>query len=261
VSGVYINDGCTQMKGDTNTIALLQKACGGKDGEGCSKLAGFYLCGVAVPRDLAKAASFAEQGCDYNYFQSCGNVAMMIAYPDPPISPPTAFQYATKGCTGKDPDSCNTLGLMYLQGIGTPADPTKSAQIFEAMCKANNAGACANLAMQAYFGMGVPRDLARAAQLAESACNAGMPAACNTLGGILMDQGGDANIRRAELLFTNICNQPNGSGACDNLGLLYQHGSGPIQVDKDKAAAAFKKACDGGFAKSCTHLADLTSGN
>jgi len=90
VSGVYINDGCTQMKGDTNTIALLQKACGGKDGEGCSKLAGFYLCGVAVPRDLAKAASFAEQGCDYNYFQSCGNVAMMIAYPDPPISPPTA---------------------------------------------------------------------------------------------------------------------------------------------------------------------------
>jgi len=263
VNGVYINDGCTEMKGSAETIALFQKSCGLHDGEGCSKLAGYHLCGVGVTRDLSKAATYAEQGCDYGYKESCNNVAMLIAYPDPPISPPIAFQYAVKGCSAPkpDPQSCNTLGLMYLQGIGTPVDPVKSAAIFEDQCKQQNAGACANLAMQAYLGMGIPRDLARAAKLAESACNAGMPSACNTLGGILIDQGGDANIGRAELLFTNICNQPNGSGACDNLGQLYAHGAGAIKVDKDKASAAYKKACDAGFAKACTHLADLMSGN
>jgi TPR repeat protein len=149
--------------------------------------------------------------------------------------------------------------MMLLQGVGTKPDPVRSAKIFEEQCQKQNAGACANLAMQVYLGVGTARDLKRAATLSEAACKANMLAACNTLAGILVEQGGDDNMQRAETLFTAICNQPNSAGACDNLGQLYARGVGSKPPDKDKAAAIFKKACDDGFAKSCTHLAQLMS--
>ena len=261
LNGMFVNTGCGQMTGTPETVALFQKACDAHDGQGCSELAGRYLCGKGVAQDYAKSTVLSEQGCDYGYIQSCNNVAMMVAYPQAKLDPSIAFKYADKGCSAGDPAACNGVGLMYLQGIGTAADPVKAGRLFDDLCKKNNAMACANLAMQAYLGIGMPRDVKHAAELADSACKQGMPSACNTLGGILIEEGGDDNMHRAEVLFTTICDQADGNAACDNLGQLYAHGiTAKEPPNKDRAAAMFKKACDAGFAKSCTHLAELMSG-
>lgn len=257
ISGVVITDACTGLKASAEAAALQQKACDGGDGQGCSDLARRYICASGVPLDLPRSTALSERACDLGFVPACGNVAMMVAYPGSNVEPAAAFRYADKGCKAGDGGACNALGLIYLQGIGTPVDAEKSARLFDDQCKRANQQACGNLAMQLYFGMGLARDIPRAAVLAEHACTS-VPGACSTLGAILVEQGGDANMQRAEILFASTCNLGNG-GACDNLGQLYARGVGQAPPDRDRASAAYKQACDLGFAKACTHLAELIS--
>jgi TPR repeat protein len=50
---------------------LLEKACDGRDKLGCMGLAGMYLHGNGVKRDVARAKSLLQKSCDYGAKQAC----------------------------------------------------------------------------------------------------------------------------------------------------------------------------------------------
>jgi TPR repeat protein len=86
-----------------------------------------------------------------------------------------------------------------------------------------------------------------------------LPFACHTLAGVLVEQGGSANLATAERLYTQVCALPERASSCDNLGLLYARGAG-APPDRAKAALAFRRGCEQKFAPACTHLGQLMSG-
>jgi uncharacterized protein len=60
------------QKGDKKSaVELLDKACSGKDKLGCMGLAGLYLHGNGVKKDVPKAKELLKKSCDYGAKQAC----------------------------------------------------------------------------------------------------------------------------------------------------------------------------------------------
>ena len=104
---------------------------------------------------------------------------------------------------------------------GVAVDTEAGLRYVEVACKGNLGTACSNLGTY-YLRMHAPPDPAQAAQLLAKACDLGRPP------------------------------------ACDAVGDLYLKGNG---VDKNhaRAAAYYKRACDGGLSVGCHDLQQMES--
>jgi TPR repeat protein len=243
---------CDGVKGTPETVALFEKACNAKDGPGCFELAKRLWCGAGIARDHVRAVRLAEQACDEGVAAACANAALgNLEMGDRA----RAFSYADKGCKGGDIPACNNVALMLMQGPA--ANPQRAAQMFNDLCAKGNTLSCGNLSMMYWLGLGVEKDLLRAKALAAKACDAGILTGCNTLGAIATEEGPEG-VKTAIALFDRVCNagDPNG---CDNLGQVLTGAAAGAPDNKERAAIAFKRACDLNFAKACTHLAQLKS--
>lgn len=69
-------------------------------------------------------------------------------------------------------------GRAARDGIGTPADDARAAQLFQAACDRGSVEGCALRGMMFLDGRGVPRSPERAASLLERACSGGFHTAC-----------------------------------------------------------------------------------
>jgi hypothetical protein len=231
------------------SVPLFQKGCDGGDTDGCSKLFIARVCGFGTPRDLPAAAEIAERSCKLNVRAACGNAGgLFIQLGDEA----RALASLRRGCDADDLASCNNLGSFYLTK-GDAQSYQRAAELFTKLCARSNEPSCANLAQLLVLGRGVAKDVPRARTLAERTCREKINVGCNTYGMILVEA---SEAKPAAEAFQQGCDL-DAPAACDNLAQMYRDGTG-IAADKEQAVKYFRRACDAGWAHSCTQLGELT---
>src|SRR5262245_18412437 len=100
---------CEGMKRDfAAAMALFQRACDRKFGDGCNGLGNMQLEGQGVPKDANKAVELLQMGCDYD-----------------------------------SAVACYSLGVVYRDGLGgTAFDHAQAKTVFEKSCNRGYADAC-----------------------------------------------------------------------------------------------------------------------
>jgi TPR repeat protein len=231
------------------SVPLYQKGCDGGDPDGCKQLFIARVCGFGTARDLAGAADVAEHACRLNVTMACGNAGGLFIQLGDEKRAMAALQ---RGCDADDLASCNNLGSFYLTKGDAPGY-RRAADLFAKLCTRGNEPSCANLAQLLMLGRGVEKDVPRARNLAEKTCREKINIGCNAYGMILVDA---SEPQKAVEAFQQGC-ELDAPAACDNLAQMYRSGQG-VAVDRDQAIKYFRRACDAGWAHSCTQLGELT---
>ena len=90
-----------------------------------------------------------------------------------------------------EPQSCNLLGVMLLNGMGTATDPRRAAALFEAAAQADLREARYNLASLKFHGLGIAQDERGAQEQLLASARAGHRPALRALGFIYAAAGDD----------------------------------------------------------------------
>ena len=133
-------------RGDAVTCAAQ---CERHDWESCTTLGMTYEDGTTIPKDLARAA--------------------------------TAYQ---RGCDGGSARGCADLGVFYENGDGVAADAAHAVSLYARSCDAGFARGCTNLGWMYESGTGAAKDAGKAFALYTKACDAGHPRGCSNLGNL-----------------------------------------------------------------------------
>ncbi len=93
-----------------------------------------------------------------------------------------AFPFFAEACTDGEPYACGLEGLMFIQGQGVTADPSRGAPLVSQSCEAGQHDSCVALGHLYETGTGVTMDGSRARTLYGRACEAGVSDGCSLLG-------------------------------------------------------------------------------
>lgn len=155
----------------------------------------------------------------------------------------------TKGCDEQITEDCTTLGVIYYEGKGIEANPTRGIEIFRTACLEDSARACIKLA-DLYHSAVLNDDPAAEAVLYTRACEAGANRGCLGAGRAYIDgRGVERNPAFASKFFTRVCDLGNAE-ACLELARLYDRGDG-VKKDTTRAMALYTKACQLGSGEAC----------
>jgi TPR repeat protein len=116
-------------------------------------------------------------------------------------------------CAEKQATSCVSLGSLYEGGFGVARDRRRGAGFYKAACDSGDKPGCARLAALEAQGIGVAPNVTRATKTLESLCTEKVPEACIGLAQVLRQTG--------------------------------------FAVDRDRANALLKSACEAGSAEAC----------
>ncbi|HEY6562745.1 MAG TPA: tetratricopeptide repeat protein [Polyangiaceae bacterium] len=178
-------------------------------------------------------------------------------------------------CNGGEAASCVSLGGIYLNGNGVPADLVRGSQLLKQACDRGDMSGCANLGISYLKGVGVTQDFRQASSLLHRACEVGISWSCGHLGsmhvsgsGMPVDllaggslfqracAGGDAGGCTAAVEALNeVCNAGDERG-CFELGGMYGRGEG-VSKDPKRTGELMTLACNKGLTKACLQLATL----
>jgi len=259
--GACYNGGVALMEGGSKDAAraakMFTKACetavakpvkGLEDVQpsACHNLAILYQRGEGVKQNQAKARSLFDIACKAKIQGAChaaDSAATLEKHPEEAAAGARGgiAVHMMKSCDDGQSFACRQLAEMYLTGqadLGIPKNPARAPEYFKrantlntAHCDKGGKGAymaCMELSRAYEGGQGVAKDPVRAAVLHKKA---------NGVSQVECDKGGLED--------------------CVYLGLAYQWGNGGLPKDVAKAAALFKKACDGGDQSGCTQQKGL----
>ena len=165
-------------------------------------------------------------------------------------------------------DSCDTLTVMYILGLGgllhgssMAGKPfSEAVPVFERRCANGQADACSHLGWMYKNGIGVAENWSMFFSYSSKACDGGDGLACLNVG-IEYEVGGSGGIKqdysRAAVLYSRSCNAWDAIG-CKCLGSLYHRGLG-VTRDDSRAEKLFFKACKLGAAGGCTELKNMNN--
>jgi len=80
---------------------------------------------------------------------------------------------------GLNPETCNSLAVLWATGNGGPVDLQEANRLFEAACDGGHMEGCRNLGISYANGIGVTKDPDRAKALFQEACDGGFRRACS----------------------------------------------------------------------------------
>jgi hypothetical protein len=208
-----------------------------------------------------------------------------------------ALPLFAEACEQGNGVGCYSLANMYGNGLGVKKDPAKAAELYRRACDDNHPRGCFNLGNSYAEGIGVKKDLAQANQLYQQSCDEGVPVGCyfverpnlpttpsltqpataaasapisnltklanvaeaGTTAQEAFAKGFDlfraGKYTEALPFLRSSCERGNATG-CYDLGVIYEKGNG-VGKDNAQAVSFYKKACDAGFAQSCTSLKRL----
>jgi TPR repeat protein len=245
VGVAYLDDARFQIASEKkaeafrNGLALLRKACDGKSGFGCDRLAQAYelipLLGIPDPHGLvSRAAETHALACNYGAPESCRWIGegFRDGSHGHSVERTVAASYFDKGCQGLDQSSCEALWQMFqparpgTTGTAnfTPAEAAATLAGLERECAGHRLRACFFVADLQTAGPSQYRNTAAGLAQLEQTCR-------------------DGDI-----------------GACQYIGRIYAEGSDTIGLapspDKarwfeDQARALSSKRCAGEAARAC----------
>ena len=165
-----------------------------------------------------------------------------------------------RGASAGDLEACRSLGVMYTEGIGVPADPRRAAALFGQACAGDNLAACNHVALALAEGLGVDKDPAQAVEVYQRTCDAGYQLACRNLGLMLRDgRGVTADLPRAAGLARSgvhgrravrVHERRRSRGGARAL----DQGSRRRRRAPQQMVAHYKRGCDGGDPTACRQI-------
>jgi TPR repeat protein len=161
-------------------------------------------------------------------------------------------------CDGGEADACAELGFAYRQGKGAQRDEGHGRALYLASCERGSARGCAYAAAV----LTREKDYKSAHAAAQKGCKAGLPVACHNLAYLLQHGlGAPEDDTLALELYEGACAR-DVVESCTNAGELVLHpsfGKAPQREREAKVHPLFERACEGGDALGCEHLARLVS--
>jgi uncharacterized protein len=140
LAGRYIR-GDGVEKDEATGVALLDRACAGRQGSACHVLGAAYLePALGLAQDLAQGATLVQAGCDLG-----------------------------------DRASCSTWAMCLHKGRGVAKNSTHAAQVLEAQCALGNSDGCLKLGAVAYD----EGDKGKALESLQRACTLGHQLGCD----------------------------------------------------------------------------------
>ena len=159
--------------------------------------------------------------------------------------PPVAVDGRIPRCQAGDGKTCLTLA--YAAQGEIPADPQRTAALFEAACKGGAGDGCLEAAWMFAQGAGVVASTSKAQDLYGRACELAVARGCTNYARMLEGRGSQTQVRS---LYDIACEHGDAK-ACGRLAAILP----PNQ--SAQALVLHKRACDGSFATSCRALAKL----
>jgi TPR repeat protein len=283
--GEMLEDGRGAPADAAAAAALYGKACDAGSTNGCFRLGMAHEFGAGVAKDARVALALYQSACTHGHVLACTGVGELLIRSDARFKDyPRAADLFEKACQADHPRACGLLGTLVGLGRGRPQDPARAYALYARGCAGGDASSCEDQGQSHLFGRGTDQDLARAIELFEKACHADAYYGCVPLGQALNRPEVGRDYARAAKAFERAC-QAGAHSGCAGLAALYREGLGvPRDVAKarslattacengavegcgflgamladeapEKAVGFFARACDGGHAYSCTHLA------
>jgi hypothetical protein len=160
---------------------------------------------------------------------------------------------------GQSADACNSVGYMYQNHLGVPADYAKARAYYLKSCNDDSAFSCNNLGTMYRDGQGVPANAVQAVKLFERACDSGISQGCAAAGTMYRDQAAiPHDYKRSVELYKEACDADLGAG-CGDEGYMYAKGMG-VAKDSAFAASLFDKGCSLGSRNSCFSMGMMYRG-
>lgn len=126
-------------------LAEREFNCAAGDYLHCEELGAVYEKGDGVPRDLARALSAFEGGCEARSGWACAKAGTYHrAGTTVPPDALAAIRFFERGCDYGSAWSCNVLGEVVRDGEVLPRDPARALSLFEKACQKGSAAGCAN---------------------------------------------------------------------------------------------------------------------
>jgi TPR repeat protein len=152
---------------------------------------------------------------------------MYAVAPDVPNNYELARQWLLKPEVQDDKQVLNTLGVLYMQGLGVEANGDEAVKYFRKAADAGFAVAQCNLGVIYYEGKLKPQDFKESAKWFRLAADQDHPRATYDLGVMYRDgQGVPQDFAEAFRLFQKGAEKLSYAPAENNLGLLYYFGKG-----------------------------------
>jgi TPR repeat protein len=178
-------EGLGTEKNPQLAVLNYQKACDGGFKPACRNLGMVLRDGRGVPADPVRASLLLDKACQGGVPFACtnaGDLDAVLAVKLGPARMKQAMGHYKHGCETGDPTACRQLGLVYLEGKGTPKSPTAAAVWLQRGCLPDEPVACRLLgALLVQGAPGVARDGERGKQLLSRACDAKDEEACKLL--------------------------------------------------------------------------------
>lgn len=128
---------------DKRAVQVFSMACDGMargkkyHGSACQELAKFYLEGIFVEKDVARAVELLRRGCEKPSRRACRDLGnLLIEGKDVAQDVAGAVKAFSRACEGKkkEPGACARLGVMLATGDRVPRDAKAAEQYLIGGC-------------------------------------------------------------------------------------------------------------------------------
>ncbi|MXP46517.1 hypothetical protein GRI43_03790 [Altererythrobacter luteolus] len=183
----------------TKQIRFLHRGCDLGSMRSCANLAGHYLHGKGLEKNVPAGISLLDASCvsgERSAGSACFTLSAvfdghgnMVQIEDPV----RANHWLNIGCGYVDLDSCTNLGFHYRTGYGVPRDMVRANALYAIACNDGDGLQCPMYSPNEYFGGGSPYEggnvkarLLPVAGLYSDACDAGLAHGCSALAYAIM---------------------------------------------------------------------------
>lgn len=229
-------------------------------GDSCVALGRAQEVGKGIELDAEAALASFQQGCDLGAANGC-LAAGLTWWRGMEEEDPAAKKAFELGCGLKDTLSCgNLLRMEVMRAAKQPARAGLGEVLaqLETHCHAQDPSGCGAVAWQHIEGVGVAPDAAKARQALTDGCRWGDDAACISLADSLYLGWGllEPSPKEALEQYGELCNARGDMHACNNLGDMFETGSG-TPADVPRALELYMRACRGGESIGCVSIAHV----
>lgn len=158
--------------------------------------------------------------------------------------PAAALVWYRRGADAGNSVSLNMVGRFYENGWGVDPDDAEALRWFQRAAEAGNAPAMNNVGLFHQFGRGTAQDSILARRWFRNAAEAGAPAGMNNLGVMYYSGYGGLEVDQAEAFGWYVKAAERGYHfAKNNLGEMYEDGE-TVEADPAKARQLYRHAAD-----------------
>jgi TPR repeat protein len=178
--------------------AIHNDECQDGDARTCVFLSDGLRSGSLKSDEPLLAMVSAGRACDLDAIGGCERLAAALrAGGTAPLE---------TACRARDGQSCYTLGLAHLMGLGVASDPGAAFRYYDQACATHSRRACSVVGDIYRYGVGTAKDPTRAVAAYEQACDRSFLPACVSLADLVASgDGTPKNEHRARGLYRQAC--------------------------------------------------------